>query len=321
MMKKYYKFAGIELEISIPEQWMYQEERSLEPFKVNEEEIQNPHYFYFEIVDELTPPDEKNEKEIAVFPNYRVYVSKNLDGNTDKKNPIQTLIPQPPTRTRYIGSVQEGWNNAYIRAVHRGKNHHVQLKSSEFTSNIGVKTVLNSMEAEHLVVEAGGFILHASYIEWNGKAILFTAPSETGKSTQAELWRKHRDARIINGDRAVIRMVGGKAYAAGIPFAGSSVYCENATLPIAAIVYLKQAQTTTIQPMKGINAFQKIFEGVTVNNWNKEDLNKVIDLVGNVIRQVPVYELSCTPDESAIIALENILTPALTAGGNHDKQK
>lgn len=306
MMKKYYKFAGVELEISIPEQWMYQEERSLEPFKVNEEEIQNPHHFYFEIVDELTPPDEKNDREIAAFPNYRVYKSSTI---------------QPPTRTRYIGSVQETWQNAYIRAAHCGKNHHVQLKSSEFTSNIGVKTVLNSLEAEHLVVEAGGFILHASYIEWNGKAILFTAPSETGKSTQAELWRKHRDARIINGDRAVIRMVDGKAYAAGIPFAGSSVYCENATLPIAAIVYLKQAKTTTIQPMKGINAFQKIFEGVTVNNWNKEDLNKVIDLVGNVIRQVPVYELSCTPDESAIIALENISTQTSLAGGNHDKQK
>ena len=282
-MKKYYKFAGVELEIAIQEKWMYEDDKSLSEFRI--EKVENPHRFQFEIVDQLSPPV---ENELVVFPDYRVY------GN-EKEN------------IRYIGSVEKSWETAYVRATHRAKEHYVQLKASEYTKGFGVKTVLNAVETEHLVVEKSGFILHASYIEWNGKAILFTAPSGTGKSTQAELWHKYRKAGIVNGDRAAVRIVEEKAFAAGIPFSGSSSYCLNKTLPIASIVCLQKASVTNIQRIEGITAFQKIWGECTVNTWNKHDLNKVVDLMQLLIQIVPVYHLACTPDESAVIALENAL--------------
>lgn len=40
---------------------------------------------------------------------------------------------------------------------------------------------------EHLLNMHHGFILHSSFIRWKGKGIVFTAPSGTGKSTQADL--------------------------------------------------------------------------------------------------------------------------------------
>ena len=49
------------------------------------------------------------------------------------------------------------------------------------------------------------FILHSAYICVNGKAVLFTAPSGGGKSTQAKLWADHRGARTINGDRTLLQ--------------------------------------------------------------------------------------------------------------------
>ena len=150
-------------------------------------------------------------------------------------------------------------------------------------------------------------ILHASFIEHNGKAVLFTAPSGTGKSTQADLWVKHRGTEIINGDRAVIRLIDGKAYACGIPFAGSSSYCKNATLPLAAIVYLGQAPETSIERMTPVAAFRKIWEECTVNIWDADDVELATNIVLDIIIQTPLYYLPCTPDESAILALENEL--------------
>jgi len=282
-MKKQYQFAGVELEINIPEKWMYKDERILAPFGTSG--LSHPHQFHMEIVDQLDLPQ---GKETASMPGYRVY----------EKDGIQQ---------RYIGSVEQGWQNAYIKASHHGKNHSIQLKASECGSTIGVKSVLNAMSAEHLVLEADGVILHASFIEHDGKAILFTAPSGTGKSTQAELWSKHRGTEIINGDRVVIRLIDGNPYACGIPFAGSSTYCKNKTLPLAAIVFLGQAPSTSIRKLKGISAFTHIWHECTVNTWNPEDVNKATGIVLDILSKVRVFHLECTPDESAVIALEDAL--------------
>ena len=279
-MEKYYHFAGIDLAIEIPDDRMYTDERSLAPFSV--ESVSDPERFQFELVDQLTPP--VGDCQVYV-PGLRIY----QDG------------------VRYFGAVESSWETAYIRIAPCGKFHHVQLRASEFRDRVGVHTVLNAMGVEHLVARAGGILFHCSYIQHGGKAILFTAPSGTGKSTQADLWQKYRGTDIINGDRAVIRVVDGQVMAEGLPFAGSSVHCKNRSLPLEAIVYLNQAPVTSIRRMRGYEAFARIWEGISVNTWDKRDMELVSEAVQHVAASIPVYHLPCTPDESAVIALERIL--------------
>lgn len=277
-MFRNYRFAGVEYSISAPEGSMYNDERSLGPFSVDE--VSDPHRFCFEFTEKL---DEPSGEILSVQPNFTVFA----DGNKT---------------VRYIGSSQK---DAYMRVEHRGNEHKVQLKKSKFPGKIGTHTVLEVIAAEHYIVQKNGFILHCSYIEHNGKAILFTAPSGTGKTTQAELWRKFRGANIINGDRAAVRIADGKILAEGIPFSGSSDYCENRSLPLKAIVYLEKAPETSIRKMGGYEAFSHIWEGVSVNTWDREDLEKAFETVTKTAKAVPVFYLECTPDESAVLALEN----------------
>ena len=42
---------------------------------------------------------------------------------------------------------------------------------------------------ERRLVKKNSMILHCAYVEYQGEAILFSAPSETGKTTQANLWK------------------------------------------------------------------------------------------------------------------------------------
>ncbi len=214
------------------------------------------------------------------------------------------VLSEDDAKIRYIGARRESWENAYIRAEHRGSEHRVLLRESRVPGKIGTKIILESMAAESLIAQNNGFIFHCSYIDHYGKAILFTAPSGTGKSTQAELWKDLRGTQIINGDRAVVRLAEDVLLAEGIPFAGSSQYCENRSLPIEAIVYLGQAPKTTIRKMRGYEAFSRIWEGVSVNTWDKEDVEKVSGVVQNVAERIPVFHMPCTPDESAVLALE-----------------
>lgn len=283
MIEKYYCFAGVQVAVSMPRERMYQQDGVLAPFRAAD--AAQPHRFRFQVVEQLSPPEGEQR---AALPGFRVY------GREDMTQ-------------RYIGSVQQGWENAYLRAEHQGRCHDVQLKASQFPGRVGINVVLNAMEIEHLIVREQGVILHASYIDWKGKAILFTAPSGMGKSTQAELWRANRRADIINGDRAVLMMKKGSVFASGIPFSGSSRYCENRSLPLAGIIYLGQWGRTAIRQIRGAAAFRRIWEGCSVNTWDRTDVELAMETVQRVTEQIPVYQLDCTPDESAVIALERML--------------
>lgn len=285
-MDKDYSFAGIDVTVSIPDERMYTDERHLEPFRV--ENVSNPHHYRFSVVDSLEPPCGACT---AAAGGFRVY-------------------QEGGCTVRYIGSVNDSWKPAYARAVHNGRNHEIQLLASQYPDRVGVKTVLNCMAVEHLVMETGGVVFHSSYICYNDKAILFTAPSQTGKSTQAELWRSLRGAEILNGDRSVIRWADDKAYACGIPFAGSSVYCQNRTMPLVAVVYLGQAPVTSIRRLRGYEAFARLWEGCSVNTWDPDDMRMASETVTHIAGAVPVFHMPCTPDESAVIALENALKEA-----------
>lgn len=280
MVARCYEFAGLRVTIRGPEDLMYEREGRLAPFRVPGDS--GGYEFELERVDALPAPE---GNWLVICPSYRVY-------------------EQDGVRARYTGSVGTTWETAYLRTVQRGRFHKIQLLRDQVPGRVGLHTVLGALNAEHLVVRSGGVILHAACIVHEGRAVLFTAPSETGKSTQAELWRRNRGAAIVNGDRIAIRMEEGKPVACGIPFAGSSDYCGNVTAPLGAIVYLGQAARTSIEPLRGFRAFRAVWEGCSVNTWDRQDTELATELVQTVLRTVPVFRLDCTPDESAVTALE-----------------
>ena len=257
-IKRYFRFAGIELAIVIPEEYCGDCGYRLEPFQ--KEEVADPYVFQFEKVNELPAPT--GELQVAQ-PNY-------------------FIVSEGNAKVRYVGARWDDKRNAYMRVERDGRNHRVQLQASHVPGQVGGRVILETIGVDHLMAVNNGFIFHCSFIDHDGKAILFTAPSGTGKSTQADLWNRYRDAEIINGDRAAVRLVDGVLMAEGTPFAGSSEYCKNRSLPIEAIVYLGQAPVTTIRRMKGYEAFSKIWEGVSVNTWDREDLERVSAVVQKV---------------------------------------
>jgi len=282
-MEKKYRIAGVEIEILIPEELDMKREGYLQAFQVDN--VSNPHRFYFDVVEEVEEP---RGHLVASFPGNLIF--------QNEKGQI-----------RYGCVVESGWWKADYRVESKDKEHFVQVRRSECGGKIGPKIILNVLGAERLFLEKNGIILHASFIKYKGHGILFTAPSGTGKSTQADLWADLRGGEIINGDRAVIRSIDDKVSVCGIPFAGSSSYCVNGEAPLAAIVYLNQASETVISCMGKAEAFRKVWEGCTVSSWDSEAVEKAIQVVQEVIMSVPVYHLSCTPDESAVIALEKEL--------------
>lgn len=204
----------------------------------------------------------------------------------------------------YHGSVASSSEHAYLRIERQGQKSQIQLKASSFPRGITDNVILTCMQAVHHITAAGGFLLHASWICYHGKAILFTGVSGIGKSTQAALWEQLRGAELINGDRAAIFPVSGGAEVRGIPYCGSSGISKNKTMPLAAVVCLSQAEENSITRLTGSRAFRHLWEGCSINLWNQEDITQGTQAVIDTVATVPVYHLACTPDERAVQILE-----------------
>lgn len=165
--------------------------------------------------------------------------------------------------------------------------------------------LMNYLAFEDVLVNHQGFILHSSFISWQNNGILFTAPSGTGKSTQADLWKKYEDADIYNGDRTIIRKIEGKYYGFGSPYAGSSGIYRNESAPIKAIVVIEQGPDNVIRRLHGREAFLPLFRETLMNTWNKEYMEKMTDLLMDAVCQIPVYHLFCRPDQDAVNTVKN----------------
>lgn len=287
MMERYYHIAGLDICIKGNDEEMYTEEYRLKAFASEKKE--SDYQYEFRLVNELNEPE-----GICIYQD----ASKNIYRNADKE-------------IRYLGVVRDNLSGAYIRCESEGNTVRVQVRRKEVPERITSKVLLSALGIETLAVKTDGFILHAAFIQNNGKAILFTAPSGTGKSTQAELWNRYRGAEIINGDRTIVRKTKNGFAACGIPFSGSSGYCKNAEIPLAAIVYLGQSSTNTISLMNGIVAFRKIWEQITVPIWNKDAVEYISDMIVAMFEEVPVYYLACTADERAVNVLETELLTGL----------
>lgn len=166
------------------------------------------------------------------------------------------------------------------------------------------KDIFNTLGIEKILNDFGVIYLHASFIKWNDKGVLFTAPCGTGKSTQANLWQKYEEADIINGDKTLIRKKEGVWRAYGSPYAGSSEIYVNDNAPIKSIVVLRQASENKLEKLSKKDAFKWILSETTINFWDDDFTNRAVDLVLNLVEEIPVYMLSCRPDKEAVELLK-----------------
>ena len=149
--------------------------------------------------------------------------------------------------------------------------------------------------------------LHSSLIRYRDEGVLFTAPSGTGKSTQAGLWEQYENADQINGDRSLIREIDGRWTAFGGPFAGSSGIFRNESVPIRAIVVLEQAPENMIEPLNRAEAFRRLYSEMVLPRWNNSAHLRVISIVTRLCTELPVWILRCTPDQRAVDLLKETI--------------
>lgn len=149
-----------------------------------------------------------------------------------------------------------------------------------------------------------GVMLHASCVEYEGKAYLFSARSGTGKSTHTHLWLKYLPgSRIINDDKPAIRLIDSRFYAYGTPWSGKTNESVNTGVPIAGICFLSRGENA-IKPLNGLKAL-KLFMDQTVRPNDRSLMEKMLETLNRVLTEIPVFEMSCDMSEEAVMTAYN----------------
>ena len=197
-------------------------------------------------------------------------------------------------------------NKYYACRIADGKNITIII-DDKYRDMLWTRVIFSLIGIEKLVVENNGCVLHSSFVEKDGNAILFTGPCSIGKSTQANLWKNYADAVVVNGDKTLIFEKDGVMFASGMPFSGSSKDCLNRIVPLKSIICLQQSDCNMLQKCTKKEAFYKLYKNCYSVPYSQDYTGMLIDFVEKLSRNVPVFEYACLADESAVRCLEREL--------------
>lgn len=168
-------------------------------------------------------------------------------------------------------------------------------------------SILRMLPMREIFLHYHTLFLHASQISIGGKGILFTARSGMGKSTQARLWQSCRNAEIVCNDRTLTRKTDGKWFTYGYPLDGSAPVRSNQVNQLGCVVLLEQGSADEVQRMRPAKAISRLMQQVVMDCWSGEAQTKAMALIAELLEDIPVYLLTCTPDVRAVETLESKL--------------
>jgi hypothetical protein len=141
----------------------------------------------------------------------------------------------------------------------------------------------------------------------DGKAYLFSANSGTGKSTHTEKWCRLFGATYLNDDKPALRLVDDVWMAYGTPWSGKHDLSTPTGVPLGGIAFLRRGEENSIRPMTSAEAVPHL---VHQSQWRMHrDLMEVqLTLLDRLMREIPVWELTCRNDDDAAILSHSVMT-------------
>jgi len=144
-------------------------------------------------------------------------------------------------------------------------------------------------------------LIHSSCVVHQGKAVLCLGESGTGKSTHTRLWLQHiPDCHLLNDDCPVMAVENGEVFIYGSPWSGKTHCYHQQRYPMAAAIRLSQAPYNKIKKLSVFEAFSALHPScppALAQDDKFQDM--MMDMLSEVLSQVPVFHLACLPDESA----------------------
>lgn len=172
-------------------------------------------------------------------------------------------------------------------------------KKIKYQESFLENNAIHNLIAQKLI-KYNTMLFHGSALCMDGEAYIFTAPSGTGKSTHARLWREVFKDRVwmINDDKPLLKIENEKVTVYGTPWNGKHNLGENASAPLKAIVKIERAKENHIEHLSSAEAFPEVLKQA-FGPSDRELMVRVMELEKHLLEAVDFYRLGCNMEPVA----------------------
>ncbi len=143
-------------------------------------------------------------------------------------------------------------------------------------------------------------LIHGSALTMDGRGYLFAAPSGTGKSTHAALWRQVFGDRVqmVNDDKPLLRIGEDAVTVCGTPWDGKHRLSTPGDFPLSAICFLERGETNEIREATYAEIYPRLL-GQTNRPSDPGDMLKTLALLDRMAKHIKFYILKCNISSEA----------------------
>ena len=175
------------------------------------------------------------------------------------------------------------------------------LSRRDFSDAFLENNAIHALIAERLTAY-NTLLFHGSALSMDGEAYILTAPSGTGKSPHARLWRETFGDRVwmINDDKPLLRIENGLARVYGSPWDGKHHLSRNGSAPLKAILRIVRSAENRIEPMDEGDAFELMLRQGYASKA-PETARRILALEAELLNRAAFYRLYCNMEPDAAI--------------------
>ena len=151
-------------------------------------------------------------------------------------------------------------------------------------------------------------LFHGSSLALDGRGVLVTAKSGTGKSTHTRFWRERFGSRVkmVNDDKPFLHVREDGVTVYGTPWRGKHGLGENTSAPLEAVYFLNRGEENRVEQVSPRELYPLLLQ----QTYTPDDPNamvKTLALVERLSRSVKLLKLYCNLDhQAAHVALDGL---------------
>lgn len=141
--------------------------------------------------------------------------------------------------------------------------------------------------------------LHGVTVACGDETVILSAPSGTGKTTLSRILEEHGEARVINGDFALLSVTEDGVIFEPTPFCGSSGICLNERRRVDRIVFLSQAKENRWRELSGREALAALYGNVFIPTFDPHLCQAVEAQIVEIAARVKISGYGFAPEPAA----------------------